>query len=665
MRLSVRTGSNEGGPTLLMACGLALVLTTPAGAAGQEDANAATGASASDGKKVAVSTAAASTTGEPQDAAPAAESTPSHFKWDWDNTVSYGIGFRLRNQDKRIIGLTAGGTAYSVNGDDGNQNYNTGIFTNAVKITSEFQFSYKNFGGFVRGFAFYDFENANGDRVRTPLSDDAKDRVGGRAEFRDAFLYYRFGLASSPAEVRVGWQVINWGESTFIQGGINAINPVDVSVLRVPGSELRDALLPVAAVKLSIKPTSNTSLEGFYQFAWEETKIDPVGSYFSTTDLAGAGAQKVMLGFGSAPDYVKVGDEWVDYRGPVPGNPVGVAVPKRGEDNEARDDGQWGAAFRFLADGLGGTEFGAYFLNYHSRVPVIMAQTGTQAGLLGGNYAGSARYFLEYPEDIKLLGFSFNSQLGRTGIALQGEVSHRWDLPLQMDDVELLYAALSPLRLLPPLPPLAPLIGLGRLLAANNQIGAYGFSEEISGYKRFDTTQVQVTGTKVFSQLFGADQVTLVGEVGWGMVHDFPDPDELRLEGPGTYTSGNPIFTQARVQPATQLASTFPTENAWGYVVAGRFEYNNAIGAVNLIPRISFGQDVDGTSPGPGGNFIEGRKALTVGLAFQYQFNWELDLSYTDYFGAAIDGDSAAATAGRYNPLGDRDFFAATIKYSF
>ena len=34
--------------------------------------------------------------------------------------------------------------------------------------------------------------------------------------------------------------MINWGESTFIQGGINAINPVDVSALRVPGAELRD-----------------------------------------------------------------------------------------------------------------------------------------------------------------------------------------------------------------------------------------------------------------------------------------------------------------------------------------------------------------------------------------------------------------------------------------
>ena len=93
----------------------------------------------------------------------------------------------------------------------------------------------------------------------------------------------------TPAEIRGGWQVINWGESTFIQGGINAINPVDVSVLRVPGAELRDALLPVGAVKFSIKPSANTSLEAFYQYAWEETKIDPVGSYFSTSDLAGRG----------------------------------------------------------------------------------------------------------------------------------------------------------------------------------------------------------------------------------------------------------------------------------------------------------------------------------------------------------------------------------------
>ncbi len=521
------------------------------------------------------------------------------------------------------------------------------MFTNAIKITSEIEFSYKNFGGFLRGFAFYDIENESGDRERTPLTGAAKRRVGSRAEIRDAFAYLRFGLGGRPAEVRAGWQVINWGESTFIQGGINAINPLDVSVLRVPGSELRDALLPVGAVKVSAKASDNLSLEAFYQYTWEDLKVDPVGSYFSTTDLAGAGATKVMLGFGAAPDTIGVGQN-------IPGNPVGVAVP-RGEDREADQQGQFGVALRYFAEGLGGTELGLYFVNYHSRLPVIMARTGTSTALLvNGNYAASAQYFLTYPEDIKLFGASFNTQLGRTGIALQGEVSHRRDLPLQVDDVELLYAALSPLRLLPPVPQLAPLIGLGTLLANTNQLGPYGFSQEITGFRRFDTTNFQVTATKAFSNVFGADQMVLVGEVGVGTVHDLPDQTVLRLDGPGTYTSGNQIHQTAGVQPGTEPASAFPTSTAWGYVLAGRWEYNNAIGAVNMVPRFSLAQDVSGISPGPGGNFLEGRKALTVGLGFQYRINWELDVAYTSFFGA-----------DRYNLLNDRDFVAANIKYSF
>ena len=261
--------------------------------------------------------------------------------------------------------------------------------------------------------------------------------------------------------MRAGWQVINWGESTFIQGGINAINPLDVSVLRVPGSELRDALLPVGAVKVSVKPTASTSIEGFYQFTWEELKIDPVGSYFSTTDIAGAGATKVMLGFGSVPDTVPVGHPPI---GPV--QPGRDARCPRATPTSPASRGSTAAALRYLAEGLGGTEFGLYFINYHSRLPLIMANTGTANGILAtGNYAATASYFLTYPEDIQLLGASFNTQLGRTGIALQGEVSHRLDLPLQMDDVELLFAALTPLRLLPPVPQLAPIIGAGTLFA--------------------------------------------------------------------------------------------------------------------------------------------------------------------------------------------------------
>jgi hypothetical protein len=633
----------QGRALLLVAAAVALALLAPAAAPGGE-VGAAQGVTNGPPEPMQAATAGPS----PTAAADAPGPKPaSQLRWSWDNTLTVGAGFRLRDPDQRLIGIAAGGTAYSVNGDDGIQNYDKGIFTNAAKFTTELELGYKRIGAFVRGFGFYDYENQTADRARTELSGDAKRRVGARAEFRDAFVYGRFQLGSLPGELRAGWQVINWGESTFIQGGINAVNPLDVSALRVPGAELREALMPVGAVKLSLKPTGSTSLEVFYQFTWEETHPDPVGSYYSATDLAGGGATKVMLGFGSAPDTVAVGT-------PIPGNPVGVAVP-RVDTVEPSDQGQYGAALRILLDSLGGTELGLYFVNYHSRLPLIMANTGTATGLLAqGNYAATASYFLTYPEDVKLFGASFNTQLGRTGIALQGEVSHRLDVPLQIDDVEILYAALSPLRLLPPVPQLAPLVGLGTLLANNNQVGAYGFSQQITGYRRFDTTQAQLTLTRAFSHLLGADQVVIVAEGAWGTVHDLPDASVLRLEAPGTYTSGNEIFTTARVQPATEPASAFPTKNAWGYVVAGRLEYDNAIGAVNLIPRFSFAQDVSGVSPGPGGSFIEGRKGLTVGLGFQYRFNWELDLSYTSFFGA-----------GRYNLLNDRDFLGANVKFSF
>lgn len=631
MTLSTRMVSSRWTSTMLAT---AIVVAC----AGPTDAGQQQGAAPAAAPQAAAQEAAAPAEPEQAEARP--------LKWSFGSQITYGIGFRMKDPDQRLIGRAAGGSAFSVNGDDGNQNYDKGVFTNAIKISSEFQFSYKNFGGFVRGFAFYDAENESGDRARTPLTGDAKRRVGSRAEIRDAFAYLRFNLGQQPGELRAGWQVINWGESTFIQGGINAINPFDVAVLRVPGAELRDALLPVGAVKFSVKPSSSTSIEGFYQYTWEDLKVDPVGSYFSTTDLAGAGATKVMLGFGAAPDTIPVGT-------PVPGNPIGVAVP-RTESREADQQGQYGAALRVLADGLAGTEFGLYFVNYHSRLPLIMAKTGTANGLLvSGNYAGSAQYFLVYPEDIKLFGASFNTQLP-AGIALQGEVSHRRDLPLQIDDVELLYAALSPLRLLPAIPQLAPVRAVGALLASTNQVGAFGFSEEITGFRRFNTTQVQATATKAFSRVLWADQIVFVAEAAWSKIHDLPEQSVLRLDGPGTYTSGNQVHQTAGVQPGTEPASAFPTETAWGYVVAGRFEYNNAIGAVNVTPRFSFSQDVSGISPGPGGNFLEGRKALTVGAAFQYRINWELDLSYSSFFGA-----------GRYNLLNDRDFVAANIKYSF
>lgn len=538
-----------------------------------------------------------------------------------DTTISYGARWRVQDRDQSIIGIANGGTAYSVNGDDGNLNYDKGLVSNVIKITPEMVLRYRNYGAFVRGTYFYDFEVMGNDTARTPLSDAAKGEVGEKAELLDAYVWGSWNPGEKPLDVRIGNQVVNWGESTFIQGGMNSINPVNVNSLRVPGAELREALKPVPRLWANLGATDKISVEGFYQTHWTETIIDPVGSYFSSSDIAGKGAEQVILGFGSFPD-----------------NPAiqGTFVP-RGDTKDAKDGGEYGIAMNYLTDD--DLEFGFYFVNYHSRLPIISANTGTIAGAQGGDYLGSANYFLEYPEDIKILGTSFNTQIGASGISLQGELTYKIDAPLQIDDTEILFAALTPVN-----------PGLGAI----NQVGSFGFDEEITGYKKLDIAQIQSTMTKVFPSIMGANQLAIVGELGFTHVMDMPSYQELRFEGPGSYTSGNAFATAAGVQPATEDPDAFASATSWGYRLVGRWRYDNVFSSINLNPRLAWAQDVAGTTPGPGGNFIEGRKALSLGLNAVYQQTWSADIAYTRYMGA-----------GRYNLINDRDFVSFNIKTSF
>ncbi len=550
----------------------------------------------------------------------------------FDTTLSAGIAWRVQDRDENIVGIANGGNAYSVNSDDGNLNYDTGIISKVLKATSELELNYHHFTFFTRASYFYDFENENGERERTPLTDSAKELVGNDLKLLDAYVHGSFEPGGIPLDLRLGNQVVSWGESTFIQNSINTINPVDVSKLRIPGAELREALEPVPILWGSLDIRDNVSLEAFYQFRWQETIIDPPGSYFSTNDYAGEGGDGIILGFGSASDQTPLG--------------FGARLP-RASTREADDNGQYGFAVRWLVPDLADTEFGFYFINYHSRLPIISATTGTVAGAAAGDYTGSANYFIEYPEDIKLYGLSINADIGNTGMSIQGEISYRQDVPLQVDDVELLFAALSP--------PAALGSAASTLMGANNQIGDFSgqFSTYLPGFRRVDVSQVQATLTKILGPTLGADQWVLMGEI--GVTHaDLPDKNQLRFNGPGTFTGGNPIFTAAGVQPATMPTETFPDEVSWGYRMIARLSYDNVFQSINLYPKIAFAHDVSGTSPGPGGNFIEDRKAMTLGLGAVYQHTWSANFAYTRYFGAEI-----------VNLIHDRDFISLNLKYAF
>nr|VFK52562.1 MAG: Protein of unknown function (DUF1302) [Candidatus Kentron sp. TUN]VFK53045.1 MAG: Protein of unknown function (DUF1302) [Candidatus Kentron sp. TUN] len=528
-----------------------------------------------------------------------------------DTTVSFGTISRVEGRDKSLV-CANGGTAYGCNADDGNLNYDTGIVSQMWKVISDVELKHRGnkVGAFFRVRGFVDPRNDDStDTERTPLSGRTLDLVGRHLDLLDAYGWARFDVGERSAEVRFGKHVLNWGESTFIGGGINAINPIDMAAMRMPGAEIREALLPVNMLSLSIDVTEDLSTEIFYQLDWDKVIAEPSGSYFSTNDFATDGGSRVYLGFGDLPDTGGLG-----------------AVPRVG-DNNPSDSGQWGVALRCFSEDLNDTEFGFYYMNHHSRLPVL---SGT---------AGPMNYFTEYPEDISLFGASFNTDLGKW--AIQGEYSLKQDAPLQIDDIELLLAA----------------SGIPSTL---QQLGTtYTAGQYVRGYIERDVSQLQATVSRLFSNVMDADQFAFTAEAAVTHVHDMPKKGVLRLDGPGTFTSGNPYhatnLTGAQhTGKAAESWEHFADATSWGYRLVGHWSYNNAFKGINLLPHIAFAHDVSGVSPGPGGNFIEDRKAVTLGLMAVYKNQWEADLSYTIFSGA-----------GRYNLLNDRDFVAFNLKYSF
>ena len=618
-------------------------------------------------------------------------------KGSFDTTLSVGGLYRINDPSPQYFSITAGGLQRSSNADDGDLNYKQGMASFLVKASHDLLIHTDNAGLFVRGFYFNDFVNSNGGRARTPLNDEARKLVAEGAELLDAYVYYKASPGGLPASLRLGRQVLSWGESTFIPNGINSINPIDVAKLRTPGSELKEALRPINMVSAALTLTESLNLEAFYLLDWERTRVDPPGTYFSTNDFVAKGGKKVYLGFGAIADS------------------SGLGAILRGTDREPGKSGQYGVNLRWLAHGLKDTEFGVYYMNYHSRLPVISAQTPTvpvngaaaasSAGaILGANTAfttslatalGSAaavpgalstligatltgipasalpaalqpfyatvagvtsqlaqrefliaastgQYLIEFPEDIHLWGASFNTSL--SGIALQGELSYRNNQPLQIDDVELLFAALSP---------------LSSRYGANNQVGTFGLNTYIPGFRRASVLTGQMTATWTGRGILGSTQTTLVAEAGFVRA-DLPSKSSLRFDGTGTFVGGdinymtNSGSNTSGIQPLSEPAAAFADDFSWGYQVVGRLDYNNVFAGINVSPLLVFSHDVGGNTPLPLGNFIHGRKSITIGAEFTFQNAWAVDLRYVNFFGA-----------GRYNLLGDRDYVSCNLKYSF
>ncbi|WP_243393499.1 DUF1302 domain-containing protein [Solimonas fluminis] len=313
--------------------------------------------------------------------------------------------------------------------------------------------------------------------VRNQRSDgETLRQIGADLQLLDAYFYGQLPLwGDKNLTFKIGRQNVNWGESTaLVFDSINTVNPVNANNFFRVGAQIEEVFQPVGMVFLSMEPFDNATLEGFYQYEWLATEAPAPGSFYSFLDIGSYNAvDNINLSFGySAEDPQGLG---FLLDNPLSGVTNTASTGFRLRDKEPDGGGQYGIALKYYAEWLNdGTELGVYFTNTHARNPYLSMYSVTQG--CGKNTTSTVAYLLacfdqplghallspndpegstddatnfdtlrvqlEYPEDIKMFGLSFNTTAGE--FSLQGEVAYRPDMPMQVDVEDLAFAGFGP-----------------------------------------------------------------------------------------------------------------------------------------------------------------------------------------------------------------------------
>lgn len=609
-------------------------------------------------------------------------------------TLSAGISFRTEDRSGEAIlpgngaRIGAVGTAATATQDDGNLNFDRGdVVTAPITVVADAEFNYRDdIGFFIRGKGVYDaaLDNRraehghapNGYALNEPLNDENFNTLAqfATATILDAFLFGEVDAGPVPIELRAGRQVISWGESVFIQNGINSINPIDVTAFRRPGVQLKEGLLPLGMIYANAGVTDNLSIEGFWNFEWQQTQPDGCGTFFSTADVVAQGCNELSLAsvssaavaepiatLNAAIGVVQAGiaaaqaagdaateaalsaqlgvlnaqlDPLVPLTNDQGAQAAGFFVRRGGDRGPDDFDGDnFGIAARYYVDSID-TELGLFFHRLDSRLPFVGFTSGAiPIGAGFGFNPLAAEYNVEYPEDIHTVGASFATNL--FGLAVAGEMSYRPDHPVQINTNDLTAAAIF-------------LGNTPATVTATNPADALfngvAPGSAVEGFITTDQIRGQASAVAFFDRALGSDRVTAVGELGFEWLPSLNSDNPLNLNFGRASVFGNP-------GTAGNNAEGLITQFSAGFQGRVSAAYSNVFAGVNMTPSLSWKQDLVGQSSD--GQFLEGRTALGFGLAFDYLNRYTLALNYTTSFG------------GTFNAFDDRDFASAVVSMQF
>ncbi|MCC7325781.1 MAG: DUF1302 domain-containing protein [Burkholderiales bacterium] len=574
-------------------------------------------------------------------AALAVEFETENVKGTFDSTISFGMQWRMSGTDCRFVGNDNGGCVpitgtlgELVNGpgygstsppdfnylqsDNGNLNYKKNqLISAALKGNHELSLHFKD-GWSALGRFTWLYDPAVDQTERTPLASDAKRVAAQDVTLLDLWVAKTFEIQDIPGKIKVGNQVLSWGEDIFIYGGINVINSFDLTRAHKAGVQLKEIVRPAPMASFNLGVSKTWSVEGFWQFGNVNFRFDPVGTPFSIGDVIGNGQMSAFIPssvLGEPPGTV--GDPGTVSNGAIiPAGQrftmddliaAGTVVPAK-PTQSAPDLNQFGFAARWKPEDFN-AEFGFYYIHYNDKIPFLGFVNDPSS--ITWNPFGLG-YFLQYGKNRDLFGASANGNIGDWAVG--AEVSYRPRDGVAID-------------------PTVPLQGPYCVFCGPG---------EVNGYVDFQKWQAHLTAI----YLLGPS-----GDLGWV------------LRGSGA-AEGTLLFEIATAYyPDLDLSGKYPIllpnyelPNKWstGFVTSFNLVYPHIFGsAVNMTPQIDFLYDISGTSPNtiP---FVEGRIAVTPSLNFEYLNKWRASISYTSFAGG-----------GTNNLMADRDYLAVTASYSF
>ncbi|HEF4772811.1 DUF1302 domain-containing protein [Burkholderia multivorans] len=570
----------------------------------------------------------------------------------WVTNLTAGAGIRTKNPNCSLTGdPNAYGCGAAANtdqwgyGDNGDLNYRKGQpFSTYVSATSELLLKMPREGlkFMVRGTGMYDF--LAGNTARTPLSSTASAQVVYNAQLLDLWAQKDFTIGGQNAHVRFGNQVINWGESMFAQGGINATNSLDVQKLLIPGSQLKQALLPAPMVSVAANLSHGFSTEAYYQFQWNGNRYPPVGSYWSVTNGFGRGAEPFTLNTNnlnvSGPsagtiagsnsgnqdtlNAIKNGLVNGTYAGP-PFNDIGLPVSWQ---PPSKYKPQFGVKFNYSPRSFD-ANFAFYYVNYTDKSPVL-------SSLANGTEQWS------YLQNRQLFGVSANFGVGPWAIGT--ELSYR---PHDAVALSNCYGAGGPLDL-----------NTNGVPGADCQqwVDKKKFQYDINGLLALTRSEYP------FLKWLGADSATLTWELTW-------------IYYPGLSSNGITRTLNGQAVNQVPAAGYFPWLNygsGMGYPIAAGHGTASSVGATidfnwtydgtlirgwQVTPGVTFSDGLYGYTPTFAANYSQGAKSVNVYVLFnQNPPTWQAGINFTAFFGGH-------QTVGQ--PYADRNFVGLFVTRNF